>query len=96
MDSYQDLLKQKAALDQQIVLARQRETDNALNTVRSLVQQFGLTERQVFASGKTRQSTAGVKVPPKYRDPATGATWTGRGVAPRWIAGLRREDFLIT
>lgn len=95
MDSYQDLLKQKAALDQQIVLARQREIDSALATVRSLVQQFGLTEKQVFASSNTRQSTAGVKVAPKYRDPATGATWTGRGVAPRWIADQRREDFLI-
>ena len=39
-------------------------------------------------------------VPPKYRHPETGATWTGRGKAPRWIAsaeeeGKKREDFLI-
>ena len=39
-------------------------------------------------------------VPPKYRHPETGETWTGRGKAPRWIAaaeeaGLKREEYLI-
>lgn len=39
-------------------------------------------------------------VPPKYRHPPTGATWTGRGKAPRWVveaetAGGSRQDFLI-
>lgn len=39
-------------------------------------------------------------VPPKYRHPDTGETWTGRGKAPRWITnaltqGKTRDDFLI-
>ncbi len=39
-------------------------------------------------------------VPPKYRHPETGATWTGRGKPPRWITaaeaeGRTRTDFLI-
>jgi len=35
-------------------------------------------------------------VPPKYRDPATGATWTGRGLPPAWIASAKdRSKFLI-
>lgn len=39
-------------------------------------------------------------VPPKYRHPDTGETWTGRGKAPRWMAdalsqGKTRDDFLI-
>jgi DNA-binding protein H-NS len=34
--------------------------------------------------------------PPKYRDPKTGATWSGRGTAPAWLAGARdRSKFLI-
>jgi DNA-binding protein H-NS len=34
--------------------------------------------------------------PPMYRDPKTGATWTGRGRAPAWIAGAKdRARFLI-
>ncbi len=39
-------------------------------------------------------------VPPKYRHPESGETWTGRGKAPRWITtaeaqGKKRDDFLI-
>jgi DNA-binding protein H-NS len=42
----------------------------------------------------------GVKVAAKYRDPKTGATWSGRGAQSRWIverlkAGAKLEDFLI-
>lgn len=33
--------------------------------------------------------------PPKYCDPVSGATWSGRGRAPGWIAGKDRDDFLI-
>jgi DNA-binding protein H-NS len=32
----------------------------------------------------------------KYRDPKSGAEWTGRGRAPKWIATARNRDrFLI-
>jgi len=31
------------------------------------------------------------RVAPKYRDPETGQTWTGRGVIPRWLAAAESE-----
>ena len=39
-------------------------------------------------------------LPPKYRHPQTGETWSGRGKAPRWLAaeeaaGATRDSFLI-
>ena len=39
-------------------------------------------------------------VAPKYRDSASGATWTGRGKQPKWLAtalksGKKLEDFKI-
>ena len=35
-------------------------------------------------------------VPPKYRDPDSGTTWSGRGTAPSWIAAATdRSKFLI-
>lgn len=34
--------------------------------------------------------------PAKYRDPKSGATWSGRGPAPMWLAGAKdRTKFLI-
>jgi DNA-binding protein H-NS len=33
---------------------------------------------------------------PKYRDPVSGATWSGRGPAPAWLAAAKnRDDYLI-
>lgn len=38
----------------------------------------------------------GTHVAPKYRDPRTGATWTGRGLAPAWIKNVKnRSKFAI-
>jgi DNA-binding protein H-NS len=47
-------------------------------------------------SGTDRRSV----VAPKYRDSATGITWTGRGKQPKWLsaaisAGKTLEDFKI-
>jgi DNA-binding protein H-NS len=36
------------------------------------------------------------KLPPKYRDPKTGATWSSHARPPQWIAGAKdRTKFLI-
>lgn len=37
----------------------------------------------------------GDKVAPKYRNPETGDTWTGRGREPAWIKGKDRDDFAL-
>jgi DNA-binding protein H-NS len=96
MTSYKELLKQREALEQQISEARRRELSDAVSQVRALVAEYGLTAQDVFPAGKTgRSSTAGTKVAPKYRDPATGQTWTGRGKAPKWIQNENREKFAI-
>lgn len=53
------------------------------------------------AGKRTRKPSkqAGTKVAPKYRGPK-GETWSGRGLAPRWLAALEaqgktRESFAI-
>ncbi|MDA8444655.1 H-NS histone family protein [Paracidovorax valerianellae] len=93
--SYKDLLKQREELEQQISEARRRELSDAINQVRNLVAEYGLTAQDVFPAGRARSASAGVKVAPKYRDPATGQTWTGRGKAPKWIQNQDREQFAI-
>lgn len=50
-------------------------------------------------SPKRSSKLAGVKVEPKYRN-VDGQTWTGRGVAPKWMTeaitnGKSKDDFLI-
>ena len=44
----------------------------------------------------TARAPARSAPPAKYRDPKTGATWSGRGRAPGWIAKAKsRDKFLI-
>ena len=66
-----------------------------MSQVRALVAEFGLTAQDVFPTGKSRSASSGSKVAAKYRDPATGNTWTGRGKAPKWIDCKDRAKFLI-
>jgi DNA-binding protein H-NS len=91
------LIEQRAALEAQIAAARKAEIPDAATGVRALVAEYGLTADDVFGCAKKRapKVSAGVKVAAKYCDPATGATWTGRGKAPKWIDGRYRARFMI-
>jgi len=96
-NSYKDLLAQREALEKAIEQARQNEIAGAVTKVRELVAEYGLTVQDVFPgrAGKSAVKSSGGKVAAKYRDPASGQTWTGRGKAPKWIDGKDRNAFLI-
>lgn len=92
--SMHQLLEEKQALDDMI----QKETTAALETVRNVIAEYGFSVQQVFtdfASFKPVKGNKGAKVQPKYRDHATGAVWSGRGLAPAWIKGQDKTKFLI-
>ncbi len=99
MTSYKELLEQRNALEVQIEEARRRELADAVAKVRALVSDYALTADDIFPPARgSRSSTQGTKVAPKYRNPNTGETWTGRGKPPKWIQsyqGAEREQFLI-
>lgn len=94
--TYKELLQQREALEKAIAQARQNEIAAAVTQVRALVAEFGLTAQDIFPgrAAKTSSKTT-TKVAPKYRDLATGQTWTGRGKAPKWIDGKDRNQFLM-
>ena len=79
---YQSLLQQKAELEAQIAQVHAREKADAVAHARTLITEYGLTAADVFPPAKAKGISVGVA---KYRDPATGATWTGRGKPPNWI-----------
>ena len=48
------------------------------------------------ANGKVKAAATKGKLPPKYRDPKTGATWSGHARPPAWIKNVKdRSKFLI-
>lgn len=100
-----DLLAQKAAIEQQIEQAVRSERADAVAKVKALMAEHGLSLADLStraSSGKARSggSRSGGKVPAKYRDAATGATWSGRGLRPNWLkaalaSGKKLEDFAV-
>ncbi|MDO5623979.1 MAG: H-NS histone family protein [Pseudomonadota bacterium] len=96
MSSYKQLLQEQKELAVRVEEARKQEIADAVTKVRNIVEEFALTQKDVFPSGrKSAGPRTASKVAPKYRNPATGQTWTGRGKAPKWIEGQNREQFAI-
>ena len=99
MSTYKELLEKKAALDAEIETVRRAEMGAAIERARALVADFQMTERDIFGGSRSSASSSATKVRKaiavKYRNPATGESWTGRGKAPKWIDGQERSQYLI-
>jgi len=94
MATYKELLVQKQKLEEQLEGARLKELEQVIAQVKQAVADYGLTAEDIGLSSKIK-TKARRTIAPKYRDPKTGATWTGRGRAPAWIAGKNFDRFLI-
>jgi DNA-binding protein H-NS len=98
MATYKELKAQMAALAEQTEAARAAEFQAIVNDIRAKVSEYGITEKDIFGSRRGRPAKAKTAAPiaAKYRDPKTGATWSGRGRAPTWIKDAKnRGRFLI-
>ncbi|MBB3280373.1 histone family protein nucleoid-structuring protein H-NS [Roseateles chitinivorans] len=100
MASLKDLLAQRAALEQQIAETQERERSDAIAKVKSLMQEYGLSVADLTARAAKTGTAKSSKVAAKYRNQATGETWSGRGLQPKWLkaaisGGAKLEDFVI-
>ena len=91
--NYKELLAQAAELERQIAAAREIEAAGALTEIKAKIAEFGFTMEDVFSEKKTRKLREASA--PKYRDPDTGATWSGMGREPFWLKGKDRAAFTI-
>lgn len=97
---YKALLQQKAELEKKIDALIQHAKTAAIAEAKAMVQQYGLTKEDVFPSAKSKSGKPGKASKrsvgePKFRNPETGATWTGRGKPPKWIEGKDRASLAI-
>ena len=102
MATYKELVQQIEKLQQQAEDLRKKELQDVIAEVKAKIQQYGPSASALGLSGGKSKSSASAKgtVKPKYKNPVTGDTWTGRGRAPKWVveaeaAGKKRESFLI-
>jgi DNA-binding protein H-NS len=100
MSELRTLLAQKAALEEQIAKAQREERDAAIAQIKTLMSEHGLTSADLTARAGKKVAGGGAKVAPKYRNKATGETWSGRGLQPRWLkaalaGGKKLTDFSV-
>jgi DNA-binding protein H-NS len=82
-----------------------KKSSAVIEKIKHLMAEHGLTTADIDAhtGGRKRGPKPGAKAAAKapsavanYRDPKTGATWSGRGRTPRWIANAKdRSKFLV-
>lgn len=101
MPSLNELLAQKAALEKQIADAQREERGEAIAKVKALMAEYGLSLADLGSRSSALAPRKAIgKVAAKYRNPATGDTWSGRGLKPNWLraaldAGRKIEDFTV-
>jgi DNA-binding protein H-NS len=98
MSRYKELQERIAALQKEAEEARQQEIAQVVVEIKTKMAEYGIRVEDLTPSRpKRRRKPSG---PAKYRDPATGMTWTGKGRAPGWLRqalaeGKKMEDFVV-
>ena len=99
MSNLSELLAQRNALDQQIEKTQREERQNAIGQIKTLMSEYGLSVADLSARA-AKKTRSGAKVAAKYRNKATGDSWSGRGLQPRWLkaalaTGKKLSDFAV-
>ncbi len=105
MSDLQELIRRKADLERQIAQLHSQGRQDAIDEVRRIMGEHGLTNEDITATLKPRKGPASADggerkpVAAKYKD-AHGNQWSGRGLKPRWLAaaladGRKLEDFAV-
>jgi len=83
---------------------RKGERTQAIAAAKDLIKTHDLTSSELGFSGKGAPKRNQIDkrnvVAPKYKDPTSGKTWTGRGKSPAWLSaelatGREKQEFLI-
>ncbi len=103
-----ELQSQIDKLQKEAAAIKAKEFDSTVRDILAKMSAFGITFKDLKpgkagkaigtkkAGGKKK---SGVTLPAKYRGP-NGETWTGRGLAPRWLQaelaqGKTKEEFAV-
>ncbi|WP_321898611.1 H-NS histone family protein [Paraburkholderia heleia] len=95
MPSYKQLTAQLEKLHKEVAAAREKEIDQAIAEIREKIAEYDITAEELGFTTRRAGPARKKALPPRYMNPKTGETWSGRGRTPGWLAGKNRERFLI-
>jgi len=95
---YEEIQSKIEELKAQAEIVKREEKQQAIDMARAMIQSFGITAKDLGLDKSPKAKSGpkpGNKVAAKYRDPQSGATWSGRGKTPNWINGADRSVYAI-
>ena len=95
---YEEIQAKIADLQAQAEVVKREEKQQAVDMARTMISAYGITAKDLGLDKAPKVKSGpkpGQKLAPKYRDPLSGATWSGRGKTPRWINGADRSQYAI-
>lgn len=95
MATYKQLTAQLEKLHKEVAIAQQKEIAVVIEDIKRKIIDYDLTAVELGFTTKRGRPATKPALPPKYRNPKTGETWSGRGRPPGWLAGRNKERFLI-
>jgi DNA-binding protein H-NS len=96
MTTYAEYVEQIAKLQSLAEAARKDEINGAIKSIKDLMQLHGVTVGDLSSARSAKVTKAKGSVAAQFKNPETGETWTGRGRAPRWLAGKDKEAYRIS
>lgn len=73
-------------------LLKEEQAEKIL-AIKETIKKYGLSAKDL---GLVRERKTYAPVYPKYRDPVTGKTWSGRGLKPIWARVDNLEEYRIS
>jgi DNA-binding protein H-NS len=95
---YEEIQAKIADLQAQAEVVKREEKQQAVDMARTMISAYGITARDLGLDKAPKLKSGpkpGNKIAAKYRDPDSGATWSGRGKTPKWINGADRAAYAI-
>ena len=86
MSRYKEIQEQIAALQKEAEEIRKQEIASVIAEIKAKMAEYGITVDDLGSAARGRGRKRAASGVAKYRDPATGEQWTGKGRKPGWLA----------
>lgn len=84
----EQMKKQREELDRLIQEKTKAGRQNVVSEIVRVMREFEVPIEDVMEALGGKAKRQGTPAKPKYRDPVSQATWSGRGKPPAWIKGI--------
>ncbi|MCS6786308.1 MAG: H-NS histone family protein [Thiobacillaceae bacterium] len=100
MSRWKELKDQIAALEREAEKARKEELAAVIADIKAKMAEWGISVEDLGLPTRRRGRRKAAVGEAKYRNPATGETWTGKGRKPAWLTqalaqGKSLDDFRV-